>query len=125
MILIALAGLLGGGGVALAAIAAHVEDTVAIRAAAELAMVHAVGVIALVAFAKHAKYQVVWSIVTTAMLIGAALFSSAVTLASLADLRPIPGAAPIGGSLTILAWVGVFAAGVMEWMGKDATDEPR
>ncbi|MEO1207178.1 MAG: DUF423 domain-containing protein [Pseudomonadota bacterium] len=122
MILIALAGLLGGSGVALAAIAAHVQDTVVIRAAAELAMVHAVAVIALVAFAKNAKYTVIWTIVTAAMLVGAALFASAVTLASLADFKPIPGAAPIGGSLTILSWVGVFAAGMMEWMGQDTSD---
>lgn len=119
MIFVALAAILGGGGVTLAALAAHVEDSVAIRAAAELAMVHAVAVIALVAFARHnVRYSVVWSVVTAAMLIGASLFTSAVALAALADLRPIPGAAPIGGSLTILSWLGVFVAALLEWMGE-------
>ncbi|MEL7048719.1 MAG: hypothetical protein AAFO75_07115, partial [Pseudomonadota bacterium] len=68
---------------------------------------------------------IVWTSVTLAMLFGAATFTAAVALASLADARPIPGAAPVGGSLTILAWVGVFAAAIMEWLGADATDDAR
>ena len=114
--LIAIAGLLGAGGVGLAAIAAHVADQAAIRAAAELAMVHAAASIGLLAYTSQATRPVLWQSVTAAMLLGAVLFTGTVALGTLADFRPIPALAPIGGSLTILSWLGVTIAAILEWL---------
>lgn len=113
-IAIAVAGLLGAGGVALAAAAAHVAAGDAVRAAAEIAMVHAAASIAIVAYASHSRSPAAWRGIAAAMLLGAGLFSTTVGLGALADLRPLPMLAPIGGSLTIIAWIGVAIAGVIE-----------
>lgn len=124
MILVALAGLLGAAGVALAAVAAHVEDSVALRAAAEMAMVHASAGVGLVALQRSGgvRFAWVWSLVTAGLVLGAGVFTGAVASSSLAEFR-IPNAAPIGGSVTILAWFGVFVAGLVEWFGQRARSE--
>lgn len=114
--LIAVAGLLGAAGVALAATAAHVDGSEALRAAAELAMVHAVAGLAIIAISLHARRQWLWRTIVGIMLIGAILFVGTVGLGVLAEFRPLPLLAPVGGSLTILAWVGLSIAGLIEWM---------
>lgn len=113
-LLIAVAGLLGAAGVSLAAVAAHVSDSTALRAAAEIAMVHAAAVIAIVAIANHAVRPAFWRYIAAAMLLGAALFTVTVSLGVLTDFRTIAALAPIGGSLAILAWIAVAAAGLCE-----------
>lgn len=118
VILIIVAGLLGASGVGLAAAAAHVTDSAALRAASEIAMVHAVAVIGLLALSNHAANQKLWLMVSAAMALGAVLFTGTVALGVLADFRPIPALAPIGGSLTILSWIGVAIAGVWEGLAK-------
>jgi uncharacterized membrane protein YgdD (TMEM256/DUF423 family) len=115
-LLIAIAGLLGAAGVSLAAIAAHVADSTAIRAAAELAMVHAAAVVGLVAISHHRPKSSAWLAVAGAMLTGAVMFTSSVALATLADFRPIPALAPIGGTLTIISWVAVTIVAIWEWL---------
>lgn len=114
MILIALAGLLGALGVALAAAAAHVSDSVELRAAAELAMVHATAVIALHLVSRHTTVPVLWLLVASVMWAGTTLFTLAVALPAMTEIRLFTNAAPIGGSLTILSWVGVFVAALIE-----------
>jgi len=114
--LIAVAGLLGAAGVALAAAAAHVDGSEALRAAAELAMVHAVAGLAIIAISLHARRPWLWRTIVGIMLTGAILFVGTVGLGVLAEFRPLPMLAPVGGSLTILAWVGVSIAGLIEWM---------
>lgn len=113
-LLIAFAGILGAAGVSLAAAAAHVASGDAVRAAAEIAMVHAAAVIALTAYAHHANGPAKWRWIAAAMLLGASLFSATVGLGALADFRPLPMLAPIGGSLTILSWLAVAIAGIAE-----------
>ncbi|MDX2258954.1 MAG: DUF423 domain-containing protein [Hyphomicrobiaceae bacterium] len=112
-LLVLLAGLLGATGVALAAAAAHVGGGEALRAAAELAMIHAVAVIALLAWAGRSMRPQVWHGVAALMWAGAALFTAALAAATLADLRPVPGAAPAGGSLLILSWLAVAVAALI------------
>ena len=106
-LLIVLAGLLGASGVSMAALAAHVSDSTALRAAAEMAMVHAAAGIGLTAFSMHTSRAGTWTFVAGALLVGAALFSGTVALGVLADFRPLPVLAPIGGVLTILSWIAV------------------
>lgn len=113
-VLIALAGLLGAAGVTLAALAAHVDNSTALRAAAELAMVHAAAAIGLLAFSQHSGRAGLWRWIATAMLLGAALFSATVSLGILAEFRPLPALAPIGGTVTILSWIAVAATSILE-----------
>jgi uncharacterized membrane protein YgdD (TMEM256/DUF423 family) len=120
--LIAVAGLLGGAGVALAATAAHVNGADALRAAAELAMVHAAAAIGLTAVAGQSRRPWLWNAIAGVMLLGAVLFVASVSLGVLADLRPLPMLAPLGGSLTILTWLAVGVAGLMEWMSSRAAE---
>ena len=114
--LVVVAGLLGGAGVALAAAAAHVDGSDALRAAAELAMVHAAAGLAIIAISLHVGRTWLWQTIVGTMLIGATLFVGTVGLGVLAEFRPLPMLAPLGGSLTMLAWVGVSIAGLIEWM---------
>ena len=116
MILIAIAGILGATGVALAALAAHVNDSIALRAAAEIAMVNAVACVAVCAIANHAGRPALFRTVAGAMLLGAWLFSGTVALGILADWRPLPSLAPIGGTLTIAAWLGLAVVAAVEWL---------
>jgi len=105
---VSLAALLVAVGVGLAAAAAHVTGSeTATRAAAELAMVHAVGVIALCASARDDDMPSAWRVVIGAMLLGAYLFSLTVGLGTVFDFRPAPFLAPVGGTLTIASWIGV------------------
>lgn len=121
MILVALSGLLGAAGVALAASAAHVEDSTALRAAAELAMVHAVAGIAvsLVAGRSGLRFPTLWAIAAYGLVLGAGVFTAAVAGGVLADIR-VPMVAPVGGSLTIMSWLGVVVAAVAEGIGRSA-----
>ena len=113
--LIAISGLLGGAGVTLAALGAHAGGADALRAAAELAMVHAAAVIGLVAVSGQATRPWLWQTIAAVMLLGAVLFVGTVSLGVLADLRPLPKLAPTGGSLMIATWVAVAVAGLLEW----------
>ena len=116
IILVIVAGLLGACGVALAAAAAHVSDSTALRAAAEIAMVHAAALIGLLAMSRHSTSPVYWMIAASMMALGATLFAGTVSLGVLADFRPVPALAPIGGSLTILSWLAVIVAALLEWL---------
>lgn len=120
--LIAVAGLLGGAGVALAATAAHVHGSDALRAAAQLAMVHAVAAIGLIAVAGRSLRPRLWNSIAGVMLLGAVLFVGSVSLRVLADLRHLSMLAPLGGSLTILTWLAVSVTGLMEWMSNSAAE---
>jgi uncharacterized membrane protein YgdD (TMEM256/DUF423 family) len=121
-LLMAMAGLLGALGVSLAAAAAHVSGGEAVRAAAEIAMVHAAAVVGLTAFVPHTGRPRLWGWAALAMLVGAALFSGTVSLGELAGLRPLPVLAPIGGSLTILAWIAIALLGALEWVRPVSTE---
>ncbi|MDX2288645.1 MAG: DUF423 domain-containing protein [Hyphomicrobiaceae bacterium] len=117
-LLVALAGLLGASGVGLAAAAAHVTGGEAVRAAAEIAMVHAAAVVALVAFAGQTVRPALWRAVAAIMLLGAVMFTAAVASGSLLNFKPIPALAPIGGSLTIASWLAVTIAAL--WSARGA-----
>lgn len=116
LVLLAVAGCLGAAGVLLAAAAAHVGGGEALRAAAELALVNAAVAIALVALSQQSQRPGLWRIVTGILLTGSVLFSATVALGVLADFRPLPMLAPIGGTLSALAWLAISGAAVWEWV---------
>jgi uncharacterized membrane protein YgdD (TMEM256/DUF423 family) len=109
--LAAAAGLLGAAGVALAAVAAHRVPTPAMASAAQMAMVHAVAVLAISAWvARSANAPGWWRVAARVMLLGVALFSGDIALKGFEIGQFFPMAAPIGGSLTIFAWILVAVA---------------
>jgi len=110
------AGLLGAAGVSLAAIAAHRVPTPAMATAAQMLMVHAVAVLAVAAWAVRSPNAAGWwRVAARVMLLGVALFAGDIALRGFEIGQLFPMAAPIGGSLTIFAWILVAAAAAIEW----------
>lgn len=110
------AGLLGAAGVALAAVAAHRVLTPAMASAAQMLMIHAVAVLAIAGWAaRSAGAAGWWRVAARVMLLGVALFSGDIALKGLEIGQLFPMAAPIGGSLTIFAWILVAIAAAVDW----------
>jgi uncharacterized membrane protein YgdD (TMEM256/DUF423 family) len=112
-ILLLLAGLMGAGGVVLAAADAHDMPGAGLAGAAYMLLFHAA---ALVGGAALYQQGVLWRPLTLAVLVawivGAALFSGDVALRAFAGHRLFPMAAPSGGIILIAAWLGLAAAAV-------------
>jgi uncharacterized membrane protein YgdD (TMEM256/DUF423 family) len=105
-ILIALAGLMGAGGMALAAAAAHVAPGSGLDSAAHMLLFHAVAVIAGAALIQQGLlWRPLALLVLAAWVIGAALFSSDIAMRAFAGHRLFPFAAPTGGTILIAAWL--------------------
>jgi len=112
----AAAGLMGAAGVALAAVAVHRLPTPAMASAAQMLMVHAVAVLAISAWAvRSVNAAGWWRVAARVMLLGTALFAGDIALRGFEAGQLFPMAAPIGGSLTIFAWVLVALAAAVEW----------
>lgn len=113
-LLIALSGLAGASGVALAAIAAHkAEGNASLTTAALLLVLHAGAVVALVAASQIAPsgrwlLAGAWTI-----LFGAFLFTGTVAKLTLAGTPLFPMSAPTGGTLMILGWLVVAVAALL------------
>ena len=112
-IVLLFAGLMGAGGVVLAAADAHAAPGAGLAAAASMLLFHAA---ALVGGAAIYQQNVLWRPLLLAVLIawtlGAALFSGDVALRAFAGHRLFPMAAPTGGIVLIAAWLGLAAAAV-------------
>lgn len=106
---VGVAGLIGAAGVALAAVAAHRVADPSLATAALFLILHAGAAVALSAFAGGVPWPSALLGAASLMLFAAALFSGDVAARVLAEGRLFPMAAPLGGSLLILAWL---AAGV-------------
>lgn len=109
-----LAGLLGAAGVALAAAAAHMNDAPSLPTAANMMILHAAAVLAVVALAARATRPFAWTIAAVLMLAGAALFSGDIALRAFTGNRLFSNAAPIGGSTMIAAWLAVAISSLLE-----------
>jgi uncharacterized membrane protein YgdD (TMEM256/DUF423 family) len=112
-IVLLLAGLMGAGGVVLAAADAHGTPGAGLAGAAYMLLFHAA---ALVGGAALCQQGVLWRPLTLAVLVawivGATLFSGDVALRVFAGHRLFPMAAPSGGIILIAAWLGLAAAAV-------------
>jgi uncharacterized membrane protein YgdD (TMEM256/DUF423 family) len=98
----ALACLMGAGGVIAAAAAAHLATDTRMGAASQILMVHAAASLALATRAAESRII----LLSTALLqAGAMLFSADMTVRTLAGHPLFPSAAPIGGTILILAWL--------------------
>ena len=110
---IVLAGLMGAGGVILAAAGAHGAPNAGLESAAYLLLFHAA---ALLGGAALLQQGLLWRPLAVAALfgwvIGAALFSGDIALRAFAGHRLFAFAAPAGGIVLIAAWLVLAAAAI-------------
>ncbi|HEY0329011.1 MAG TPA: DUF423 domain-containing protein [Rhodopseudomonas sp.] len=110
-VLIALAGLMGGCGVALAAMAAHLPDAARLGSASSMLLFHALAAIAAVLLAERGLVRALPGLLAACGFeIGALLFTGDLTLRQFAGFGLFPMAAPIGGTTMILSWLVLAAA---------------
>lgn len=110
-----LAGLLGAGGVADAALATHVTGGGPLASAAEIMMIHAAAIVGLVAL-RRGDVTAPGAVgkIALAMGLGAAIFGIDITLLSFAGVHLFPMAAPIGGTVLIVSWLALAVMVVLE-----------
>ena len=113
-LLIALAGLMGAAGVALAAAAAHGTDAGRLASASAMLLFHATAILAVVALlARGLLHGGIGLLAAFGFAIGAVLFASDLTLRQYAGHALFPMAAPTGGTVMILSWLVVTLAAVV------------
>jgi uncharacterized membrane protein YgdD (TMEM256/DUF423 family) len=112
-ILIALGGLMGAGGVILAAAGVHAAPNAGLDSAAYLLLFHAAAVLGGAALTQQG---LLWRPLALAALIawvaGAALFSGDIALRAFAGHRLFAFAAPAGGVILIAGWLALAGAAV-------------
>jgi uncharacterized membrane protein YgdD (TMEM256/DUF423 family) len=107
-ILIILAGVMGADGVVLAAASAHQPDAGRLASASSMLLFHAVAVLAAVALAERAVIHAAIGIAAAfGFVVATALFAGDLTLRQYAGHGLFPMAAPTGGTLLILSWLGL------------------
>jgi uncharacterized membrane protein YgdD (TMEM256/DUF423 family) len=115
-IFIALAGLMGAAGIALAAASAHAAPGAGLDSAAYMLLFHAA---ALLGGAALTQQGVLWRplafIVLAAWVVGAGLFSGDIAMRALAGHRLFPFAAPSGGMIMIAAWLALTVSAVVQF----------
>jgi uncharacterized membrane protein YgdD (TMEM256/DUF423 family) len=111
----ALAALMGAGGVALAAAATHAGGGGNGETAAYFLILHAAALLGVTACASaYADIAAALLVVGVALGFGTIVFSADLATRAFSGARLFPFAAPIGGSLMILAWLAlatIFAIG--------------
>jgi uncharacterized membrane protein YgdD (TMEM256/DUF423 family) len=116
-ILIALAGLMGASGIALAAAAAHIAPGAGLDSAAYILLFQAVAVLGGAALMQQGLlWRPLAIIVLAAWVLGATLFSGDIALRAFTGHRLFPMAAPAGGIILIAAWLVLAAAAIIALM---------
>lgn len=112
-ILLVLAGLMGAAGIMLAAAGAHAAPGAGLESAASMLLFHAVAIIGGAALVQQGMlWRPLTFVVLAAWVVGAVLFSSDIVLRAFAGHRLFPMAAPSGGFVLILGWLGFAAAAI-------------
>lgn len=105
-VLIAFAGLMGAGGVGLAATAAHAADASRLLPASAMLLFHACAVLGTCAlFERRLIHARIGSIAASGFVTAAALFSGDLVMRQFTGERLFPYAAPTGGTLLIASWL--------------------
>jgi uncharacterized membrane protein YgdD (TMEM256/DUF423 family) len=113
-ILIALAGLMGAGGIVLAAAGAHVAPGAGLDSAAYMLLFHAAAIVGAAALIQQgALWRPLGVIVLASWVLGAVLFSGDIALRAFTAHRLFPFAAPSGGFILIAAWLVLAAAALL------------
>lgn len=96
----------GAAGVAVAGASAHVDPDVRLLTASQFLMIHAAAGVGLAALCAHDPPHSRWlAAVAVALQIGVGLFAADLCARVYAGAKLFPFAAPLGGGLTILAWL--------------------
>ena len=112
-VLIALTGLMGAAGVALAAAAAHQGDSSLLGPASSMLLFHAPAVLVTILLAERCVIQMSLGLVAAfSFVVGALLFAGDLTMRVHAGHALFPMAAPTGGTLLILSWLILTVAGL-------------
>ncbi|MBW7974057.1 DUF423 domain-containing protein [Bradyrhizobium sp. BR 10289] len=110
-LLIGLAGLMGGAGVALAAASAHGTDASRLASASAMLLFHATAILATTALlARGLLHGGIGLVAAFGFVLGAALFAGDLSLRQYAGHALFPMAAPTGGTVMILGWLAVTLA---------------
>lgn len=118
--LLAVAGLMGMGGVIVAAAGSHAGGGDFAGLAAEFLLIHATSVFGLGAAALAGiRRQFIWLSAGTALAVGTILFGADLSLIAFAGVRPLPAAAPSGGFLMIAGWLTVAVGGMLTSRPRD------
>ena len=112
-ILLVLAGLMGAGGITLAAAGAHAAPGAGLDSAASMLLFHAAAVLGGAALVQQgALWRPLALAVLAAWVLGAALFSGDIALRAFAGHRLFAMAAPSGGIILIVGWIGLAVAAI-------------
>ena len=108
-LLAALSALMGASGVALAAASTHTGGGELGRTAAEFLILHAAALMGITAAARASSARRARRLlgVGTGLALGTVVFAGDLTTLAYTGARLFPFAAPTGGSLMILSWVGL------------------
>lgn len=110
-ILIAFASLMGAAGVMLTAAGAHGKPGVGLDSAGYLLLIHAVAVlVGVVAIRPGLVWRPLGIIVVCGFILGSALFATDVAARAYLSHRLFPFAAPAGGIIMIVSWLGLVVA---------------
>jgi uncharacterized membrane protein YgdD (TMEM256/DUF423 family) len=116
-VFVALAGLMGAGGVILAAAGAHGAPAAGLDSAAYMLLFHAAAVLGGAALVQQGLFwRPLMLAVLAAWVAGAALFSGDIAVRVFAGHRLFPMAAPSGGAILIAAWLMLVGAAVCTLM---------
>lgn len=112
-ILLVLAGLMGAAGIMLAAAGAHAAPGAGLESAASMLLFHAVAILGGAALLQQGMlWRPLALAVLAAWVLGAVLFSGDIALRAFAGHRLFPMAAPSGGIVLILSWLGFVVAAI-------------
>lgn len=113
-IFIALAGLMGAGGVVLAAAGAHMAPGAGLDGAASMLLLHAAAVLGGAALVQQsAVWRPLALMVLAAWVLGAVLFAGDIALRAFAGHRLFAMAAPSGGIILIAGWLALCGAAML------------
>lgn len=113
-VLIILAGLMGAGGIMLAAAGAHATTGPGLDGAGYMLLFHAAALLGGAALLQHGLlWRPLILLALAGWVLGAALFSGDLALRAFAGHRLFPMAAPTGGIILIAAWLALAAAAVI------------
>ncbi len=113
-LLVTLAGLMGAGGVMLAAASAHAVPNAGLDSAGNLLLLHAAAVLGVTALLQVGLlWRPLGLVAVFGLALGAILFAGDITLRAFAGHRLFPMAAPTGGMILIASWLVLLAGGIV------------
>ena len=113
-ILLVIAGLMGAAGITVAAIGAHAYLGAGLDSAGYILLFHAAAVIGLVAAVdRELVMRNVGLLSAAGLVVGSLLFAGDVILPIYAGFGLFPQAAPTGGVILIVSWIGLALAAAM------------